>query len=70
VELPAQPLNLESVSEPTRSTSAGLWHETSHCRTTLAGCPPWLHQYSAGPLNTKCSRGVQALRILAPSSSA
>jgi len=38
VELPALPRSLESVSEPTRSTSTGLWHETSRCLTKLAGC--------------------------------
>ena len=31
--------------EPTRSTSAGLWHETSRCLTSFAGCPPWLYQH-------------------------
>jgi len=65
VKSPAQSLNLESVPEPTRTTSASLWHETNRSLTKAAGCRPWL-QHSVGPLNTEVTPGVHALGNLAP----
>ena len=38
VEFPAQTLNVEFVSEPTRTTSAGFWQEKRCCPTKLTGC--------------------------------
>jgi len=66
VELPAQPLNLESVSALARSASVGLWHEMIRYLTKLAGCPPWLDEHRAGPLNMEVTRGLHSLRNLAP----
>lgn len=66
MEFSAQPLNAESVAEPTRSTSAGRCHETSSCLTTLARCPPWIPEHGAKPLDAEGALCVHAFKNLAP----